>query len=78
MRIEQIEIGGYRVFRDVRLNRLPSMTVIIGTNGTGKSTLFFDVFSFLKDALAGNAASAVGRHRSIRRGITAEEREAGA
>lgn len=28
------------------------MTIIIGATGTGKSTLF-DVFSFLKDSLAG-------------------------
>ena len=77
MRIEQIEIRNYRVFRDVKLTKLPPMTVIIGANGTGKSTLF-DVFSFLKGALAGNAASAVGRCRSIRRGITAEEHEVGA
>ena len=40
MRIEQIEIKNYRVFRDVKLTKLPSMTVIIGANGTGKSTLF--------------------------------------
>ena len=60
MRIEQIEIKNYRVFRDVKLTRLSSMAVVIGANGTGKSTLF-DVFSFLKDALAGNAASAVAR-----------------
>ena len=60
MQIEQIEIKNYRVFRDVKLTKLPSMAVVIGANGTGKSTLF-DVFSFLKDALAGNAASAVAR-----------------
>ena len=36
------------------------MTVVIGANGSGKSTLF-DVFSFLKDALSGNVASAVAR-----------------
>ena len=40
MRIEQIEIKNYRVFRDVKLTKLPPMTVIIGANGTGKSTLF--------------------------------------
>ena len=64
MRIEQIEIKNYRVFRDIRLTKLPPMTVVIGANGTGKSTLF-DVFSFLKDALAGNAASAVAPARRI-------------
>ena len=60
MQIEQIEIKNYRVFRDVKLTRLPPMSVIIGANGTGKSTLF-DVFSFLKEALASNATSAVAR-----------------
>ena len=86
MRIEQIEIKNYRVFRDVKLTKLPPMTVIIGANGTGKSTLF-DVFSFLKDALAGNAASAVARRGGFRElvsrgeqgpvGITVKFRESG-
>ena len=86
MRIEQIEIRNYRVFRDVKLTRLPPMTVIIGANGTGKSTLF-DVFSFLKDALAGNVASAVARRGGFRElvsrgeqgpvGITVKFRESG-
>ena len=60
MRIEQIEIKNYRVFRSVKLAKLRPMTVVIGANGSGKSTLF-DVFSFLKDALSGNVASAVAR-----------------
>ena len=60
MRIEQIGIRNYRVFRDVKLARLPPMAVVIGANGTGKSTLF-DVFSFLKDALTYDVASAVMR-----------------
>ena len=86
MRIEQIEIRNYRVFRNVRLTRLPPMTVVIGANGTGKSTLF-DVFSFLKDALAGNVASAVARRGGFRElvsrggrgpiGITIKFRESG-
>ena len=73
MRIEQIEIRNYRVFRDVRLTRLPPMTVVIGANGTGKSTLF-DVFSFLKDALAGNVASAVARRGGFRELVSRGER----
>ena len=73
MRIEQIEIKNYRVFRDVRLIKLPPMTVIIGANGTGKSTLF-DVFSFLKDALASNAASAVARRGGFRELVSRGER----
>ena len=65
MRIEQIEIKNYRVFRSIKLAKLPPMTVIIGANGSGKSTLF-DVFSFLKDALSGNVATAVARRGGFR------------
>ena len=73
MQIEQIEIKNYRVFRDVKLTKLPSMAVVIGANGTGKSTLF-DVFSFLKDALAGNAASAVARRGGFQELVSRGER----
>ena len=86
VRIEQIEIRNYRVFRSIRLARLQPMTVVIGANGSGKSTLF-DVFSFLQDALSGNVASAVARRGGfgelVSRGeagpvsITVKFREAG-
>ena len=36
------------------------MVVVVGANGTGKSTLL-DVFSFLKNALPQNVAMAVAR-----------------
>ncbi len=65
MQIEQIEIKNYRVFRDVKLTKLRPLTVVVGANGSGKSTLF-DVFSFLKEALAGNVASAVARRGGYR------------
>jgi len=65
VRIEQIKIRNYRVFRSVRLTKLTPMTVVIGANGSGKSTLF-DVFSFLKDALGGNVATAVARRGGFR------------
>lgn len=86
MQIEQIEIRNFRVFRDVKLTGLPSMTVVVGANGTGKATLL-DVFSFLKDSLAGNVASAVARRGGFRElvsrdqpgpiGITIKFREGG-
>lgn len=47
MRLEQIDIQNYGLFKDVTLAGLPRLVVVIGANGTGKSTLF-DVFSFLK------------------------------
>ena len=60
MPIEQIAIKNYRVFQDVKIVNLPKLAVVIGANGTGKSTLF-DVFSFLKDALASNVSTAVAK-----------------
>jgi len=60
MQIEAIEIRNYRLFREAKLTDLPRMTVIVGANGSGKSTLF-DVFTFLKEALAHNVATAVTR-----------------
>ena len=65
MKIEGIEIKNYRLFRNVELNNLNPMTVIVGANGSGKSTLF-DVFTFLKDALAENVVAAVSRRGGFR------------
>ena len=65
MHIESIEIKNYRSFRGITLTDLPRMAVIVGANGSGKSSLF-DVLSFLKDALAQNAASAVARRGGYR------------
>ena len=86
MQIEGIEIKNYRLFRSVELNNLLPMSVVVGTNGSGKSTLF-DVFTFLKDALAENVAAAVARRGGFRElvsrdsegpiGITIKFRETG-
>lgn len=86
MQIEHIEIRNYRLFRKAELNSLPRLTIVVGANGSGKSTLF-DVFSFLKDALAQNIATAVARRGGYRElvsrgekgpiGITIKFRETG-
>jgi predicted ATPase len=60
MKIESIEIKNYRLFRDARLSDIPQLCVLVGANGTGKSTLF-DVFSFLKDALTMNVGKAFAK-----------------
>lgn len=58
-KIEGIRVRNFRALKDVTLGRLwnqqkseslTPMTVVIGKNGVGKSTLF-DVFGFLADAL---------------------------
>lgn len=86
MQIEALEIRNYRLFRDAKLTDLPRLAVVVGANGSGKSTLF-DVFSFLKDALVQNVASAVARrggfHELVSRGqqgpigVTVKFRESG-
>jgi len=65
MQIETIAIENYRLFRKAILRNLPRMCVVVGANGSGKSTLF-DVFSFLKDALAQNVNEAVARRGGFR------------
>ena len=60
MQIESIEIKNFRLFRHTKLDRIPRLCVLVGANGTGKSTLF-DVFSFLKDALSMNVGKAISK-----------------
>ena len=65
MAIHHLTIYNYRVFREIELDPLPPLSVVIGANGTGKSTLF-DVFTFLKDALAGDVHSATAKRGGFR------------
>jgi predicted ATPase len=58
MKIEAIHIKNYRALRDVSLTDLPGLSVFVGANGTGKSTLF-DVFGFLHDSLIHNVRQAL-------------------
>ncbi|HPN94385.1 MAG: hypothetical protein BWY28_00439 [bacterium ADurb.Bin236] len=58
MHIESISIRNYRVFREANMTDIPSMCVLVGANGTGKSTMF-DVFGFLRDALTHNVDKAL-------------------
>lgn len=65
MQIESIAIKNYRLFRDTKLDNIPRLCVLVGANGTGKSTLF-DVFSFLKDALSMNVGKAIAKRGGYR------------
>jgi predicted ATPase len=60
MKIESIRLKNFRAFRDVHMRDVPGFCVLIGANGTGKSTLF-SVFSFLRDAMTTNVTAALGR-----------------
>lgn len=60
MKIEFVRLKNFRAFRDVTLRDIPSFCVLVGANGTGKSTLF-SVFGFLRDAMSTNVTAALGR-----------------
>lgn len=69
-KIEGIRVQNFRSLKDVTFGRLrdipeseplTAMTVVIGKNGVGKSTLF-DVFGFLSDALKFGVEEACNLH----------------
>ena len=60
MQIEFIRLKNFRAFQDVTMKDIPRFCVLVGANGTGKSTLF-SVFAFLRDAMAGNVTSALAK-----------------
>lgn len=67
MKIVSIKIKKYRMFKNIHIRDIPPFCVIIGANGTGKSTLF-DIFGFLRDALKNNIRQALqirGGYREI-------------
>ena len=56
--IEQLVVENYRVLKEIILDGLQPMSVVLGPNGCGKSTLI-DVFGFLSDALQTNVKKAI-------------------
>lgn len=58
MNIEQLRIRNFKALQDVELRDLPQVSIFVGRNGTGKTTLF-RVFAFLKNCLRNNVRSAL-------------------
>lgn len=58
MELRSISIRNYRSLQNVTLTDVPRLLVLVGANGSGKST-FFDVFAFLRDTLAANITKAL-------------------
>ncbi|MDX9753791.1 MAG: AAA family ATPase, partial [bacterium] len=58
MKIESIRLKNFKVFQDITMTDIPPFCVLVGANGTGKSTLF-QVFGFLKDCLTYNVSAAM-------------------
>ena len=60
MQIECIRIRNFRAFRAVEMLDIPRLAVLVGANGTGKSSLF-SVFGFLRDAMNTNVRTALAK-----------------
>ena len=58
MKIESLRLKNFKSFQNAELSDLPNFCVIVGANGTGKSTIF-QVFGFLRDAMISNVNTAL-------------------
>lgn len=58
MKIESLKLKNFKAFQDTEMKDVPTFCVIVGANGTGKSTIF-NIFGFLKDALTSNVNTAL-------------------
>lgn len=58
MKIESIRLKNFNAFKDAELVDLPNFCVVVGANGSGKSTIF-SVFGFLRDAMTANVNTAL-------------------
>ena len=73
MKVEELRLKNFKVFKDIRITNLPDMAVFLGANGTGKSTLF-DVFGFLHDALTDNVKAALLKRGGFKEVISRNEK----
>lgn len=67
-RIIELRVQNYRALRDLTLSDLTPLTVLLGANGSGKSTIF-DVFNFLSECFSVGLRKAWdkrGRFRELR------------
>jgi len=67
--IESLRIRNFKVFQNATVTGLRPVSVFIGANGTGKTTLF-DVFGFLKDCLKDNVRVALAKRGGFRDVVT--------
>ncbi len=58
MKIESLKVKNFKSLRDVEIKDIPNFCVIVGANGTGKTTLF-KIFEFLSEAFNSNVQTAL-------------------
>lgn len=64
MLIEKIRIQNFKALQDVALTDIPAMSVFVGKNGVGKTTLF-RVFAFLQECLRSNVSIALQKEGGL-------------
>ncbi len=72
MKIEALRVKNFKTFKDIKLTNLPTISVFIGANGTGKTSLF-DVFGFLRDSLQDNVKVALQKRGGFKEVVTRGE-----
>ncbi len=60
MKIESLRLRNFKTFKEAEMTNIPGFCVIVGANGSGKSTIF-SVFGFLRDAMNSNVNTALTR-----------------
>lgn len=58
MHIESLKLHNFKAFQNAELRDIPRFCVVVGANGSGKSSLF-GVFGFLRDCLKHNVRQAL-------------------
>lgn len=58
MRVRAIKIKNYKALQNVEMRDIPGFAVLVGANGTGKSTLI-DIFDFLQASLKDDVRTAL-------------------
>ena len=71
MELKSITVKNYKSLQNIQLKDIPKFLMIVGANGTGKSS-FFDVFGFLRDALVGNVRQALDARGRFSEVVTRE------
>ena len=60
MILESIRLKNFRAFKDAVMAHIPNFCIVVGANGTGKSTIF-SIFDFLKNAMESNVNVALAK-----------------
>ena len=58
MKIESISLKNFKAFKDAKMEHISHFCVLVGANGTGKTTIF-SVFGFLHEAMKSNISTAL-------------------